>query len=129
MMVHFVYLKNYSADELTVRLKLKLWGILPRTVYQMISAHSNIFVPSEVQKKPFLLEILRENQVLHTLEVSGFCELTVKASEDNSTSYYSVTVRLANRNVTESKKDDTTLLRIMQLQNCYDVLQVNCLKY
>ena len=126
-MVHFVYLKNCTADKFSIRVRLKLWGLFPRTIFQTVGAHSIVFVPNKVQKKPFLLEILHDNQSLHTMEVSGYCELTVSATEDvECTSHpYSVTVRLPDEDITE----DATLLKIMQMQNYYDILQVNYVKF
>ena len=60
------------------------------------------------------------------MEVNGYCELTVKAIEndDNSIRQYSVTVRLPDQDVAKSKTENTTLLQIMQMQNYYDILQV-----
>ena len=128
--MHIAYVKNCTPKEVTIKTRLKLWNILPRTLYQTVGAHFHAVVPNEAQKRSFSIEVLLAGQLLYAMEVEDYCELTIiLKTDDNGGDSYSVHLRTLN-DVIDSKSndcnnaDDATLIAMMEMHNYYDILQV-----
>ena len=129
--MHIVFIKNCTPKEVTIKTRLKLWNILPRTLYQSIGAYCCSLVPNEVQKRPFSIEVLLGKQSVYALEVKGYCELTISIKTDeNGGESCSVHLRTPNDNIecrnnnSNEAVDEATLTAMMEMHNYYDILQV-----
>jgi hypothetical protein len=150
--MHFVYIINDTAVDLVVDVKLKLWGVLPRLLTLTVSSQSGAFVPQEAQTRPFSITISSQlHRAIYEMDVEGFSELTVSmatSSRDKTAiegdGEFTVKKRTQSfmeliqndRSCNNGKQpvaadgengyidEEAALAQMMQMQNCYDILQV-----
>lgn len=151
--MHFVYVINDTAVDLVVDVKLKLWGVLPRVLTLTVSSQSGAFVPQEAQTRPFSITISSQlHRAIYEMDVEGFSELTVsmatsgkdKTAVEEGDDEFTVKKRTQSfmeliqndRSCNNCKQpvaadgencytdEEAALAQMMQMQNCYDILQV-----
>ena len=129
--MHIVFIKNCTPKEVTIKTRLKLWNILPRTLCQTVGAYCCSLVPNEVQKRSFSIEVLLGKQSVYALEVKGYCELTISMkTDDNGGESFSVDLRTPDDSIecesnnSNKAADEAKLTAMMEMHNYYDVLQV-----